>query len=163
MNYVVPAMPPSAHAPSSRARFLPALCIALLGIGCSTTDGAPGNRADAGTGTLEARLDVLQEHVFTPGCAFAGCHDEATRAGALDLSDASSSYRGLLNRPVVNAVASENGWLLVKPGDPELSFLVRKLRVPGLGEGAPMPIGDYQVSEFYLDLIVEWIALGAQP
>ncbi len=60
-----------------------------------------------------------------------------------------------------NAVAAENGWMLIKPGDPDLSFLVRKLERPGVGEGAPMPMDGHKLQTFWLDLIRRWVANGA--
>ncbi len=137
-----------------------ALVSLVMALGCSSE---PSASVDAGQVELEPTLSTLQEHVFKPGCALSGCHDDATQAGQLNLSSESVSYEALVDVPVTNSVALENGWLLVKPGDPELSFLVRKMRLPGLGEGAPMPIGEYQISNYYMTLIEEWISLGAQP
>lgn len=131
----------------------------IVTLGCSSsTKTSP----DAGLGELEPTLATLQEHVFAPACALSGCHDDATRAGNLNLSSQAASYAALVDVPVTNAIALENGWLLVKPGDPELSFVVRKMRLPGLGEGAPMPIGEFQVSDYYMTLLEEWISLGAE-
>jgi hypothetical protein len=105
------------------------------------------------------RLAVLQEQVFTPTCA--GCHQPGALSAELDLSTAEASLASLIDVPAQNAVASENGWLRVLPGNPELSFVLRKIGGPGVGEGAPMPPGDHAVTETYRTLLSEWIADGA--
>ncbi|MDD9933056.1 MAG: hypothetical protein OXT09_05605 [Myxococcales bacterium] len=117
--------------------------------------------------TLDNTLESIQEHVFTPACAGSGCHDEDTMAGMLDLSSAEVSYDSLVGPdgegvPAANRVAAENRWLRVKPGDPNLSFIYRKLELPGLGEGAPMPIGPFQLTEPYMHQLHVWIEEGAE-
>lgn len=107
-------------------------------------------------------LDVIQADVFDVACATSGCHDAATQAGQLDLSSADASYSALVMAPVMNEVASENGWVRVRPYEPELSFLVRKIQQPGIGEGAPMPMGKYELTDYYVDLVATWIAGGAE-
>ena len=117
---------------------------------------------------LSDDLPAIQRLVFDRACANAGCHDALTRAGFLDLSSLEASRADLLGSdgvgvPVANAVAAENGWLRVDPGDPGRSFLVRKLRLPGAGEGAPMPLGPRQLTAPYVEQISSWIEQGAQP
>ncbi len=105
------------------------------------------------------RLAVLQEHVFTPTCA--GCHQPGALSADIDLSTAEASRASLVDVPAQNTVASENGWRLVLPGNPELSFVLRKIEGPGVGEGAPMPPGDHAITETYRTLLADWIADGA--
>jgi len=119
-----------------------------------------GLGADAKAPVLAATFDNVQEYVLNPGCATQGCHTSETAAGGLPLGSADESYQALIGIPPVNSVARQNGWLLVKPADPELSFLVRKIGIPGLGEGAPMPILT-QLTPFYQQLIDDWILDGA--
>ena len=116
--------------------------------------------ADASIAFLEPSLDNIQEHIFDKACSMRGCHGADGTGGGLNLSSADASYLALIDVPVVNSVASQNGWLLVKPGAPELSFLVRKIDLPGLGEGAPMPFTT-KLHPFYQDLVKDWIASGA--
>ncbi len=113
-------------------------------------------------------LKLIQEKVFQPACATAGCHDAGTAAGKLDLSTIDASYAGLVGTekgklvPSSIKIAAANGWHLVKPGDPERSFLVRKLVNPGVGEGSPMPNVSSQLTEYYLQAIKDWIKDGAK-
>ncbi len=111
--------------------------------------------------SMEPSIEDIQVFVFDEVCATSGCHDAETAGGELDLSTVDASYDGLVDVPAVNSVAAANGWRLVLPGEPDLSFLVRKMEEPGLGEGAPMPLDGTEVTEFYMNAIREWIAMGA--
>ena len=110
--------------------------------------------------TVEPTLSRVQELVFTPGCARSGCHDAAA---PLDLSTPQASLAALVMQRPDNPVARENAWMLVKPGEPERSFLMRKLEGPGVGEGGPMPTAAEILTPFYLELVSQWIAEGAEP
>ncbi len=110
---------------------------------------------------LTPTIENVQAQVFDPHCAGQGCHDADTQAGELDLSSAERSYANLVGVDVSNAVALENGWVRVRPGDLDRSFLLRKLEVPGVGEGAPMPPGGYELTQPYLDLVSDWIVDAA--
>jgi hypothetical protein len=134
--------------------------LTLTLLAASACGDSAGLGTDAGAPALAATFDNIQEYIFAPGCATQGCHTSERAAGGLPLGSADESYQALLNVPAVNSVAGQNGWLLVKPGDPELSFLVRKIDAPGLGEGAPMPITT-QLTPFYQQLIENWILAGA--
>ncbi len=124
--------------------------------GCSSSSDAPVVGADAG---LSATLENIQKYIFDVACV--QCHNSLNSSGGLDLSSEQLSYDNLVDISAANAVAGENGWMRVKPGDADLSFLIRKMS-PGLGEGAPMPLGNQQITSFYVDLMKDWIASGAQ-
>ncbi len=112
---------------------------------------------------LQPQLSDIQSAIFGPACATGGCHDAESAAGELDLSTAPRSHRAMVGVRSKNRVAKENGWLMVKPGEPERSFLLRKLDGPGLGEGDPMPSETQMLNPYYRDLIADWIVQGAQP
>lgn len=105
-------------------------------------------------------LDGIQVAIFDQACV-EGCHSADVRAGDLDLSNADASYEALIGVMAENDVAYENRWMRVKPGEPDLSFLIRKIEQPGVGEGAAMPMGPSELTGYYVDMISEWIALGA--
>lgn len=119
--------------------------------------GSLGTSPDAPTTSLQN----IQDTIFSPSCATAQCHDSVTRAGSLDLTTADLSYQQLVGRTAENGVAQANGWQLVKPYEPDLSFLVRKMEQPGIGEGAPMPIGQYEINQPYVNRVRFWIEEGA--
>lgn len=116
---------------------------------------------EEGPAQLEPTLANIQQYVFTPACATSGCHDAADAAGELDLSTAQISYDAMVNIPSKIPVAKANGWVMILPGDPGRSFLVRKMVSPGLGEGDPMPSSAQALHPYYIELIETWISNGA--
>ena len=107
----------------------------------------------------EPTLSDVQALVFTPACATSGCHD-SNAAGGLDLSDEAHSRVELIDAMPTNPLARRSDWRRVAPGEVERSFLMRKIRQPGLGEGAPMPIAR-SLAEPYIELVETWIQRGA--
>ena len=118
---------------------------------------------EAVDGSLPQRptIDDVQEFVFGPACANGDCHALPTRAGDLDLSSAALSYTNIVEVAATNTVAAQRDLLRVVPGDPDSSFLFRKLLSVGPGEGTPMPTVDEQLTGPYLDLVSRWIEQGA--
>jgi hypothetical protein len=90
--------------------------------------------------------------------ALGSCHSVIAHKGNLVLDSEDVSYANLLNRPA--ALADAHGMLRVKPGDPDNSFLIRKLR--GLGPGYGMPQAAGELPEPVINMIEQWIARGAQ-
>ena len=114
------------------------------------TSTSPGNTPSA--------LDQIQATVFTPSCATVGCHTGAVPAGALDLSTADASFMGMVNV----ASAQLAGAIQVIPGDPDNSYLIRKLEndvgIVGLIMPPPpaLPLDPVVIAE-----IRQWITDGA--
>lgn len=127
----------------------------ILAVGLAACGGSEG------PAQLDPTLANIQTHVLTPACATSGCHDATDQAGELDLSAAQISYEAMVGVPSKNAVAKASGWLIVKPGEPGRSFLIRKMVGPGLGEGDPMPSAAQELNPYYLELVEQWIELGA--
>lgn len=95
--------------------------------------------------------------LFDAHCAYAGCHDPATRAGTLDLSSATQSRLQLVDVPSVQARMAR-----VTSSDPANSYLLRKLLgAPGIA-GQPMPVGG-RLADADLRAISDWIATQAPP
>lgn len=132
---------------------LAALLLTLAGCG-----GGDGGGPDP---SLEPTIENIQRYIFDPACSTSGCHDALTNGGDLELPSAQASYDRMVNVRAVNPIARTNRWLLVKPGEPERSFLMRKLDGPGVGEGEAMPSDTQELHPFYRDLIYRWIAEGA--
>ena len=110
----------------------------------------------------EPVLEEIQTVIFTPACATSGCHEGGcTDCGNLDMSTAQLSYENMVDKPVNNGIAKMNGWVNVKPNDPERSFLIRKIKGPGVGEGDAMPNNSETIHESYLAIIETWITNGA--
>jgi hypothetical protein len=99
------------------------------------------------------------QQVFKNSCALGSCHSAFARQGSLVLENDGISYANLVGRPSVLPEAQQQGLLRVKPGDPDNSFLIRKLR--GLGPGDPMPQAGGPLAAPVISMIADWIRRGA--
>ena len=115
---------------------------------------------DEGLLPTDPNLNDVQEMVFEQACATSGCHDSAA-AGGLDLSSNEQSRANLIGVAPTNRLARASGWSRIVPGAVDDSFLYRKITLPGLGEGAPMPVSN-QLTEPYIALVRRWIEGGAR-
>jgi hypothetical protein len=101
-----------------------------------------------------------------------GCGSKARNCHAFDSADVASgpslagyAYRALVNAPAANRLGSATGLVLVVPGDPDHSFLLRKLRLtsaldPLYGGGQPASApGSLCAAD--LVVIEQWIRAGA--
>src|SRR5262249_24266193 len=108
-------------------------------------------------------LADISDQIFTPSCALPSCHSSASKSGALVL-ERDSLYNQLVNVSPLSTAARQAGLLRVKPGDPDDSFLVRKLEGNlDPGEGSPMPQTGPRLTQDHIDQIRAWIAAGAPP
>lgn len=104
-------------------------------------------------------------------CNTANCHNVATPTGNLvfDGTDA-DVYSQLVMRQPSNNVANAKGDVLVMPGYPEKSYLLRKLNMNGwedhpafqlsAGEGDHMPYYTNSLKDEEIELIRQWILFG---
>lgn len=147
--------------------------ITLVGTGVTALAGPDGTLLDGdGDGTaggdfvstfslttLAPTLQSLQETIFTPSCATAGCHTGPAGPGlpsGLDLSTADASFTSLVN------VASEEvpTLLRVQPDNSADSYLI--LKVLGTAAvGARMPLGGQPLSDAQINALASWIDSGA--
>lgn len=97
--------------------------------------------------------------VFTQSCALPSCHSSFARQGSLILDTEDVSHQSLVDRPSFHTDAKQAGLLRVTPGDPENSFLIRKLR--GLGPGDSMPQGAPVLPDSVITMIEDWVERGA--
>lgn len=113
---------------------------------------APG--AGSGGGGLTADFQSIQDNVFTPICT--KCHAGASAPEGLQL-DASHSYAALVGV----ASTEQPNVLRVAPGDPDSSYIIRKLQgTPGIS-GQQMPFGGPYLPQSTIDVIRQWITQGA--
>jgi hypothetical protein len=137
---------------------------ALLLVGCATgcagngkgldQNGQPISAGGATGGPVTADFQSIQDNVFTPICS--KCHIGASAPEGLQL-DAGHSYNLLVGVP-----SNEQPSLLrVKSGDPDLSYMVRKIEgAPGI-VGGQMPLGQTPLPQATIDAIRQWITNGA--
>ena len=99
----------------------------------------------------------VQAQIFTPTCAKAGCHSAASASGEMVL-EAGQAYGQIVNRPAVGNSSLDR----IEPGDPERSYLIKKLRGDPDITGARMPLDNPgSLTQEQMDGIVGWILAGA--
>ena len=115
-----------------------------------------------------ADFEIIQDEILTPTCANAGCHSstgDASYAQHKLLLSYGNSYDALLNKAPQNASAITNGWVLVKPGEVDKSFLYHKITCESGHHsgniGATMPLGGKVLSRGQVEFIKRWIIAGA--
>ncbi|MEO6772070.1 MAG: hypothetical protein ABI467_03500 [Kofleriaceae bacterium] len=139
------------------------LAIVVL-FGCHQDPQAP----DAFTGLCSDQIAAAatftnMKQIFHMSCVV--CH---TAGVELDLGIA-DSYANLIGRMppnYANPLTDEScGAVLVAPGDPDSSYLYRKLTLAQPCAGSQMPIGElgisYSLPPCELALVHDWIAAGA--
>jgi len=139
------------------------LTFVLLGLtlgGCSAGSGkgldiSGRPLSEGGDVPLAATLESIQANVFNPSCVV--CHSGASAPLGLRL-DARSSFTSL-----VGVSSSQDGSSqLVAPGNPDESYLIRKLE-GSAAEGGQMPLGGPPIPQATIDFVRQWITDGAAP
>lgn len=90
-----------------------------------------------------------------PTCAAAGCHGTIAPQQNLVLAPA-VAYANIVNIPSTEA----SSVLRVKPGDPDNSYLYRKITGVGI-TGGRMPLGGPYLTDAQISLVRDWIRRGA--
>lgn len=136
----------------------------------------PSTATPTATATATATpqwFSTIRDTTFTKSCAVAFCHDSqgASFSGGLNLSP-SVAYAQLVGAASTNAAAAAAGLPRVAPGDPDASFLLRKICRSALGSelcpvpltpafGGPMPLVGPVLTEAEVRQIRDWILAGA--
>lgn len=143
-------MKPYIHASLAITAVLLASCAPGSGDGLNVS-GRP--LSEGGNVPLAATLESIQVNVFDAACIV--CHAGAAAPLGLRL-DANSSFVNLVGVP-----SSQVGSLLrVDPGNPDGSYLIRKLEGTA-AEGELMPLGGPALPQTTIDFVRQWIADGA--
>ena len=136
----------------------------LMGLTLTGLLTSPGCKKEEG----RADFEIIQDEILTPNCAFSGCHastNDATYTQHKLILSAGSSYDALMNKSPQHPTALSNGWLLVKPGEVDKSFLFHKITCESGHHsgniGAPMPMGGKVLSRGQVEFIKRWIIAGA--
>jgi len=133
-----------------------ALCgCAGNGNGLDSNGNPIGSGGGSGGAPLTADFQSIQDNVFTPICT--KCHQGASAPEGLQL-DATHSYAALVGI----ASTEQPAVLRVEAGDPDSSYIIRKLQgSPGIS-GQQMPFGGPYLPQSTIDVIRQWITNGAQ-
>jgi hypothetical protein len=101
-------------------------------------------------------LATLQTSIFTPICS--GCHTGVGSAlpGVQNFTTAAATYAAT----VTVASIEQSTVLRIKPGNPDDSYLVRKIEGDPSISNARMPLGG-QLTPTQIDQIRAWVAAGA--
>ncbi len=116
---------------------------------------------------FEGTFDRIREQIFAQSCALSGCHDSESATGNLILLSG-AAYSQIVGVVPDNAGAAGAGLQRIFPGDPDLSFLYRKV-IDDLeaGWGGSMPDGAAPLSPDQTEIIRLWIIgdgiLGPAP
>lgn len=103
-------------------------------------------------GAPPATLSKIESDIFAKSCAQTSCHKGASSAGNLNLE-------GKTHAKLVNVNATVQGEVLVVPGKPESSWLMKKLQPTGAI--SLMPPGE-ALDGARLEMVRSWIAAGAK-
>ena len=98
-----------------------------------------------------ATFAQVQETIFDVSCALSGCHGDSAWPNLA----AGQAYDNIVN------VESSRGIALVEPGDPDNSYLYRKLLADADIDGVRMPLGGPYLTPDALETVRAWIEKGA--
>jgi hypothetical protein len=113
-----------------------------------------GRPVNGGPIPLAPTFESIQQNVFTPICT--QCHAGATAPLGLRLS-ADVSYAMIVDVPSVEVP----GVRRIRPGDPNLSYLVQKIEGRA-AVGGRMPLNLPPLPQTTIDVIRQWVTEGAQ-
>lgn len=127
----------------------------LAWTGCGKMKPLPTEPDGGGPPPPDATFTRVQAEVFSVSCALAGCHAGSAPTAGMNLS------AGVAYGNIVGVTSTERGDLLrIEPGDPDRSYLVRKIRGDADIVGSPMPlIGSLTSAQ--RQLVIDWVRRGA--
>lgn len=102
-----------------------------------------------------ATFTRVQNEVFTVNCAIAGCHAALGAREGMNLS-AGAAYVNTVRVPSVERPDLNR----IEPGDPDRSYLVKKLRGDPDITGLRMPDGG-SLTSAEIQLVIDWVRRGA--
>lgn len=133
-----------------------------VGLRLTSGDGQTKDRGNGftvtsgGGGDPGVNFAAQIQPIFDASCASAGCHNQSSAQAGLVLA-AGASFGNLVNVPS----SQQPGLRRVQPGDPDASYLVRKLEGGPAITGGRMPLNRTPLSGDEIILIRQWIAEGA--
>lgn len=154
----MPSPPVRRRYQAGRAAAAFALAVAAVAAaGCGDVK-SPTAPPPPAAGGIAFTFSQVQAEVFTPSCAKAGCHVAGIAAGQLVLQ-AGASYGEIVGRSAIGNPSLDR----VEPGDPERSYLLKKLRGDADITGDRMPQdGPPFLSQEQFEGIAGWIWAGAR-
>jgi hypothetical protein len=110
-------------------------------------------------GGNQSLVPINVQNIFTNNCAFSGCHAGSSPEEGMNLS------QNLAYADIVNVISSQQpGLKRVDPGQPDNSYLVKKIQGSAGIDGDRMPAdGPPYLTTAQIDTIRLWITNGALP
>lgn len=140
-----------------RARLVAAL-LAAGAVGALTSSCA-SSAAPVDSGGPQPTLQSLQDRVFTPRCAEAGCHGIDLPKQGVALFNPTVTMETMINKPPTVGDAARTYPAIIVPGDPDRSFLLNKISGPvPEGHGLVMPPLRAPLTPETIAAIRTWIA-----
>lgn len=108
----------------------------------------------------DSSYGLIYSNIFSTSCALSGCHDGSARSPGLTGAD---TYRSIFGQTPENQMAIQADLQLIKPFDPDSSFLYQKLIFDSteFKFGSPMPQGGISLSSDKIEFVKLWIEAGA--
>lgn len=129
--------------------------IALDGDGDGEPGGSYESAFDVQAPPVTVKFSDIRNQIFTPTCAGSGCHSGNNPPDGLRLT-AGDAYSNIVNVPAV-----QNSQLMrIEPGNPDDSYLVRKIQGSGIVANR-MPLGGPPLSQEEIQMIRQWVIEGA--
>ncbi len=132
-----------------------AVVTATLVVGGCGDRKLPFEPAPGPTPNPSATFGRVQSVVFTPNCAAAGCHSTLSPQQGMSLA-AGQAYGNIVQVPSVE----RPDLFRVDPGNPDRSYLVKKLRGDPDITGVRMPNGSTLTPD-EIQLVIDWVRRGA--
>ena len=130
------------------------LAVAFVATGCGERK-LPFEPPVGPTPNPSATFTRVQNEVFTPNCAVAGCHSTLGPQQGMSLA-AGTAYGNIVRVPAVERASLNR----VEPGNPDRSYLVKKLRGDPDITGVRMPDGG-TLTPAEIQLVIDWVRRGA--
>lgn len=139
------------------ALFVVSLIAALLAAACGDEKRLPTQPDGGGPPPETATFTRVQNEVFTPTCALAGCHLGPKQAANEGLVlEAGAAYANIVGIP-----SNQNPSLMrIRPNDPDNSYLVRKITPFTDINGGRMPQSG-SITDAQRQLVTDWVRRGA--
>lgn len=108
----------------------------------------------------EGSFGLIYTEILSTSCNVTGCHDGFSTHPPLK---GQNTYPNLVTDHVHNGEALALGLHLVKPGDPDSSFLYQKVIYDSSDYkfGSPMPAGGLSITGNQIEFLRQWIVAGA--
>jgi hypothetical protein len=125
--------------------------IILAGCADSITESTPSIDEANNDNNVAPTFSNIQNNIFNQSCAFSGCHV----SGSVNPNLSGNSHSNIVNKQ------SSTGMFLIKPNDPDNSYLLQKIIGSGGIQGSRMPLNSSLLSQDKIDALIEWINNGA--